>query len=103
MLRLKTITWAPKRGAYHVLNGVVVVQAGQRRIAAVFDENRNPLKARGSPPRDKPYTLELYLPLLPAIDRVQKFAALEAAQAAAAKQLERFVSDMLGRTEEDDA
>lgn len=102
MLRMKPITWTPKRGASHILNGMVLIRTGERRVAAIFDESRNPMKARGSPPLARPFTLELYLPLLPSIDRVQKFTELEAAQAAAAKHLERFVSDCLGRDAEDD-
>ena len=101
MLRMKPLVWRTRPKAHHILNGLVALRTGERRVAAIIDENRNPLKAKGSPPLARPFTLELYLPLLPSIDRVQKFTELEAAQAAAAKQLERFVSDCLGRLEDE--
>lgn len=102
MLRMKPLVWKPRPKAPHIVNGWVLTHTGDRRVAAVIDENRNPLKARGSPPLARPFTLELYLPLPPSVDRVQKFLASEDAMAAATKQLERFVSDCLGRAERDD-
>ena len=98
MLRLRQLQWAPKPGASHIL---VALLGSGRRVASIFFENANPLKARGSPPLQRPYTLELYVPLPKGTDKVQKFTELEAAKTAAGKQLERFVSDALGRDDED--
>lgn len=92
---LKAIVWRVRSRAHHVENGWVQAAGKERRVAAIIDENRNPLKARGSPPLARPITLELYFPLPQSVDRVQKFTSPESARREAAKQLERFVGDCL--------
>lgn len=99
MMRVSTldIQWVPNRHLVHAWNGVVVSSNGPLRVAMLVDEHLNPRRPFGAKPPSKAYTLELYMPLRPKQDRVQKFDSDVAAKQAATRALLTFVNDVIDR------
>lgn len=82
--------WIQRPRCPHILDGKVA----ERKVASIFLENHNPLRPRGCAPLARPFTLEVYLPMRPGVDKVRKFTALEAAQVVADAMLNQFVADV---------
>jgi len=91
----KTIEWSIMPRVPHGEVGMVQGRYGLRKVAGVINEGANPRRPRNSPPLAKPFTLELYMPLIMGKDRVLKFTTEEAAKAEAARSLLRLVADCI--------
>lgn len=92
---VKTIQWSPMPRVPHGVIGTIQARHGLRRVAGIIDENANPRKPKGSTPHIRPFTLELYVPLLGGQDRILKFTSRETAELEAARALLRFVGDAI--------
>ena len=93
-IAVANLIWRPHPRVPHGELAWVVTPKLRLKVAGLIDENANPLKARGSPPLARPFTLELYFPLPAGVDRVRKFTDESAARADAANQLAKFVASV---------
>lgn len=89
----KQIEWSIMPRVAHGEIGVMQGRYGLRKVAGLINEEANPRRPRSSPPLSKPFTLELYVPVIMGKDRVLKFQTEAAAKAEASRAVLRFVAD----------
>lgn len=92
---VRSIEWSQMPRVPHGLIGTIQCSHGRRRVAAIICENENPRRPAGAPDLQRPFTLELYVPLLGGQDRILKFLTQPEAERAATQALLRFVNDIV--------
>jgi hypothetical protein len=92
---VRAIEWSPMPRTPHGVIGTVRSRYGVRRVAGIICENDNPRRPKGSPLLARPFTLELYIPLLGGQDRILKFNTLAEAERGATQAVLRFINDLI--------
>jgi hypothetical protein len=91
-ISVKNIHWQ-RHPKLHAEVGYIESQYGERKVAMLVNENNNPRRPAGGVIPAKPFTLEVYIPLLSTQDKVLKFTREAEAKAEAARLLARFIAD----------
>lgn len=91
-ISIKNLTWR-HHPRLHAEVGYIESQYGERKVAMLINENNNPRRPAGGVIPAKPFTLEVYIPLLTTQDKVLKFTREHEAKAEAARLLGRFIAD----------
>ncbi len=92
---VRAIEWSPMPRVPHGLIGTVRCRSGVRRVAGIICENDNPRRPKGSPQLARPFTVEIYLPLVGGQDRIIKCNTMVEAEREATRALLRFVNDIV--------
>lgn len=74
---------------------VGMIDGKRRRVAVLYNEHANPLRAPGSALVAKPFTVELCIPMRIGQDKVMKFKDEAEAKTAAGNSLLCFLSDIV--------
>lgn len=93
--RVVTIQWIRHPRFAHAQMGVTRTAHGDwRKVAVLFSAGKNPKLPKGVDLGARPFTLELYLPMVVGIDRILKYQTEEAAKHAAQSMLRLFVAEV---------
>lgn len=89
---IKNITWR-RHYKLHAEVGYIESQHGTRKVAMLVNEHNNSRRPADGVVPPKPYTLEVYIPLLTTQDKILKFTKESEAKDEAARLLGRFIAD----------